>query len=191
MNESPPKQLIDGSSPMTPEALLERLASMDIDVETTHHESVFTVEEAKAVRGDLPGCHTKNLFVRNKKQSMWLIVCEQDRTVNLRALGEVLGAGRLSFGSPRRLMHRLGVEPGSVNPFAIVNDVENVVTVVLERAILRHDGPLNFHPLDNAMTTAIGVEDFLRFLETEGHPPVLVTLDEPAAPGPVVPGSLP
>ena len=74
-------------------------------------------------------------------------------------------------------MQRLGVTPGSVNPFAIVNDVEGVVTVVLERAILNQGGPLNFHPLDNAMTTAIGARDFLRFLDAEHHPPVLVDFE--------------
>lgn len=174
--QAPAMRLIDGSDPMSPEALLERLREMGIDVETTHHAPVFTVAEAKAVRGSLPGCHTKNLFVRNKKKRMWLIVCEQDRRVDLRALGETIGAGRLSFGSPRRLMERLGVTPGAVNPFAIVNDVEGVVTVVLERSIL-DDKPLNFHPLDNAMTTAIGAQDFLRFLESEDHSPVLVDLD--------------
>jgi Ala-tRNA(Pro) deacylase len=170
--------LIDGSLPMTAGALLEHLKEMEMEVVTTHHAPVCTVMEAKAVRGGLPGCHTKNLFVRNKKQRMWLVVCEQDRSVDLRALGEMLGAGRLSFGSPRRLMERLGVTPGSVNPFAVVNDVEGVVTVVLERCILDSNGPLNFHPLDNAMTTAIGPQDFLRFLEAEGHLPVLVDLGD-------------
>jgi Ala-tRNA(Pro) deacylase len=176
-------KLVDGSEPMTPESLLEQFQNMGIEVETTHHAPVFTVEEAKAVRGGLPGCHTKNLFVRNKKQRMWLIVCEQDRPVDLRALGERLGAGRLSFGSPRRLMQRLGVTPGSVNPFAIVNDLEGVVTVVLDRAILDQSGPLNFHPLDNAMTSAISAQDFLDFLEAEGHPPVVLSFDsEPLHP---------
>ena len=141
------------------------------------HPPVFTVEEAKAVRGSIPGCHTKNLFLRNKKEQMWLLVCHQDQGVDLRSLGARLGSrSRLSFGSPRRLMRYLGVVPGAVNPFAVINDVEGAVTVVLDRAILEWD-VLNFHPLDNALTTSIRATDFLRFLAEEGHPPVEVDLE--------------
>lgn len=171
--EAPPAKLIDDSDPMSPAALLQYLQSMGIEVVTARHAPVFTVEEAKGKRGSMPGCHTKNLFLRNKKKRMWLVVCEQNRKVDLRALGDTLGAGRLSFGSPRRLMERLGVAPGSVTPFAIVNDVEGAVTVVLERVMLDQD-PLNFHPLDNSMTTAIAAKDLLRFLEAENHSPTLV-----------------
>lgn len=152
---------------------------MGIEVVTHEHAPVFTVEEAKEVRGHLPGCHTKNLFVRNKKEQMFLVVCEQDRRVRLKELGELLGAGRLSFGSPRRLMRRLGVMPGSVNPFAVINDLEREVEVVLDRAILE-DEPLNFHPLDNSMTTAISSADLLRFLDDVGHPPRIMDFPPPS-----------
>jgi Ala-tRNA(Pro) deacylase len=177
MTDAPDPRLADGSLPATPDQLFERLTELGIEVVTETHAPVFTVPEAKAVRSHIPGCHTKNLFVRNKKQRMWLIVCHQDRVVDLRALGEKVGGGRLSFGSPRRLMNYLGVIPGAVNPFAIINDHGRRVVVVLDSHILEEE-PLNFHPLDNAMTTSIGVEDFLRFLEAEDHPPVLVDFDE-------------
>lgn len=180
MPDSNTHLLVDGRLPMTADALLERLAGRGLSVTTVRHDPVFTVEEAKRVRGSLPGCHTKNLFLRNKKKRMWLLVCEQDREVDLLALGKHLGAGRLSFGSPTRLMQYLGVIPGAVNPFAVVNDGGGAVTVVLDRAILDQD-PLNFHPLDNGMTTSIAPADFLRFLEMEGHSPALVELPLPPA----------
>ena len=136
---------------------------------------MFTVEEAKAHRGDLPGGHTKNLFLRNKKGSMWLVVCPEDRAVDLQDLARRLGAGRFSFGSPERLAKHLGIVPGAVSPLAVINDKDGLVRVVVDRKVLESD-PLNFHPLDNSMTTAIGAEDFLRFLEAENHAPEKIDL---------------
>ncbi len=167
--------LIDGTLPAKPEDLFRRLDELDISFENHTHAPVFTVDEARAIRGDLPGCHTKNLFVRDKKERMWLIVCEQDAPVQLREMESVISSKRLSFGSPKRLMHYLGVIPGAVNPFAVMNDGTRSVQVVVDREILAKE-PLNFHPLDNAMTTAIGANDLLRFLEAEGHPPLMVDL---------------
>ena len=102
--------------PATPEQLFAHLDALNIRVERHTHAPVFTVEEAKGLRGLLPGGHCKNLFLRNKKGQQWLVVCEEDRAVDLRRLGERLGAGRLSFGSADRLMRVLGVPPGSVTP---------------------------------------------------------------------------
>ncbi len=168
-----PGRLADGSEPATPEAFLQRLEELGIEHRTVNHPPVFTVEEAKALRGELPGSHTKNLFLRNKKGKMWLVVCLEDRTLELKALAKRLGAGRFSFASAERLMQFLGVVPGAVTPFAVVNDHGGRVRVVLDRGILERE-PLNFHPLDNSMTTSLGAQDFLRFLEAEGHPPELV-----------------
>lgn len=167
--------LIDDRTPATPDDLFRRLDELGITFVNHTHAPLFTVEEARGIRGDLPGCHTKNLFVRDKKQRMWLLVCEQDTEVRLREIEDVIGSKRLSFGSPKRLMHYLGVIPGAVNPFAIMNDHSRAVQVVLDRTILEHE-PLNFHPLDNAMTTAVGTDDFLRFLEAEAHPPLIIEL---------------
>ncbi len=106
----------------SPQQLFARLEQLGIAQRTVEHPAVFTVEEAKALRGDLPGHHVKNLFLRNKKEEMWLVVALEDRAIDLKRLGEVLGAGRLSFGSAERLKRHLGVEPGSVTPLALIND---------------------------------------------------------------------
>jgi Ala-tRNA(Pro) deacylase len=98
---------------LSPQQLFARLEQLGIAQRSIEHPAVFTVEEAKALRGDLPGHHVKNLFLRNKKEEMWLVVALEDRAIDLRRLGEVLGAGRLSFGSAERLKRHLGVEPGS------------------------------------------------------------------------------
>jgi Ala-tRNA(Pro) deacylase len=155
---------------VTPRELLARLAELGIAHHTVEHAPVFTVEQAKAHRGELPGHHIKNLFLRNKKEAMWLVVALEDRAIDLKWLGEALGAGRLSFGSPERLRTCLGVEPGSVTPFAVINDTGHKVTLVLDSA-LKTGGPINAHPLTNTMTSAIGGEDLLRFFATTGHRP--------------------
>ena len=168
--------LIDGSPPKTPEGLLRRLNNLGLNTQTVDHPPVFTAEEAKALRGEIAGSHTKNLFLRNKKGAMWLVVCLEDRKVDLKDLGERLGAGRLSFGSAERLMKYLGVVPGAVTPFGVINDKEGAVRVALDRKILEHE-PLNFHPLDNAKTTSIAAADFMQFLEAEDHVAILIDFD--------------
>lgn len=159
--------------PTSPERLLARLAELGIASKTVDHEPVFTVEEAKALRGALTGGHIKNLFLRNKKEEMWLVVVEEDKRVDLKALGERLGAGKLSFGSPDRLMTYLGVLPGAVTPFSIINDKGGKVTLVLDEDLLGFD-PVNCHPLVNNKTTALSPQDLVRFLEAEGHKPQMM-----------------
>jgi len=155
---------------LSPQQLFDRLARLGIAHTTVEHEPVFTVEQAKAHRGVLPGHHIKNLFLRNKKEEMWLVVVLEDRAIDLKQLGERLGAGRLSFGSPERLRTWLGVEPGSVTPLSTINDAGHKVTLVLDSA-LRDGGPVNVHPLTNTMTSAIELPDLLRFFGATGHPP--------------------
>ena len=155
---------------MSPQQLFARLDALGLAYDTVEHAPVFTVEQAKQHRGVLPGHHIKNLFLRNKKEAMWLVVALEDREIDLRKLGERLGAGRLSFGSPERLRQYLGVEPGSVTPFAVVNDTDHRVTLVLDRGVAE-GGPLNAHPLTNTMTTAISFADLCRFFEATGHGP--------------------
>jgi len=155
---------------LSPQQLFARLAELGLAHNTVEHAPVFTVEEAKAHRGELPGHHIKNLFLRNKKEEMWLVVALEDRTIDLKRLGEVLGAGRLSFGSPERLRKRLGIEPGSVTPFAVINDPDHKVKLVLDSG-LRADGLINAHPLTNTMTSAISLPDLLRFFDSTGHAP--------------------
>jgi len=133
------------------------------------------VEEAKQVRRDLPGAHTKSLFVRDKKGVMWLVVALEDRPVDLASVARRLGCKRFSFGSGERLMRFLGVQPGAVSPLAVLNDRTGAVSVALDEGLRGHD-VWNLHPLDNEHTTAIRAEDMLRFMVAVGHPPHWVDL---------------
>ncbi len=164
---------MDDLPPTSAEDLIAYLESLGIETRTVEHPAVFTVEEARRLRGELPGAHSKSLFLRNKKGRMWLVVTLEDRDIDLKDLGERLGAGRLSFGSPDRLMRYLGVIPGAVTPFGVLNDHDDAVTVALDRQMLEVD-PLNFHPLDNTKTTAISTDGLLRFLQATDHPPVML-----------------
>ena len=161
--------------PHTPDELLAVLRDLGIAVETVDHPPVFTVAEAKAHR-NIDGMHVKNLFLRNKKKRMWLVVAREDRSIDLKTLAKRLDAGHVSFGSADRLAKYLGVEPGAVTPFGVINDDEHAVQVVLDAA-LRGDAPICCHPLTNAKTTAIAYADLLRFLEHTGHPPQLLDFD--------------
>jgi Ala-tRNA(Pro) deacylase len=163
------------SRPATPEDLFARLESLGIRTRTVSHPAVFTVEEAKQLRGELPGGHVKNLFLRNKKGEMWLVVAEEDRKIDLKALAERIGAGKVSFASPERLMQYLGVIPGAVTPFGLINDRNREVQVVIDAGLLAHD-PVNVHPLTNDRTTAIAPRDLLRFIEACGHKPEVIDL---------------
>lgn len=170
--------LADGSVPRNPRQLLDHLADLGIEAPTFEHPPVFTVEEAKALRGELEGAHTKNLFVRDKKGVMWLIVALEDRVVDLRSLAVKLGHKRFSFGSPQRLMLYLGAIPGAVTPFGVFNDVTGAVRVALDEGLRDHE-LWNFHPLDNGMTTTIRADDMVRFLESVDHPPRWVDIASP------------
>ncbi len=161
---------------VTPEALLRHLDALGIEVRTVTHRPVFTVEEAKEHRGALPGAHTKNLFLRDKKGAMWLAVVLESRPVDLNTLAAKLGHRRFSFGSADRLMRYLGVIPGSVTPFAVVNDRGGEVRVALDASLQDHEF-WNFHPLVNSMTTTLRADDMLRFLEAVDHPPTWVDFD--------------
>ena len=167
--------LIDGTAPLASADLLVRLDTLDITHRTVEHVPVYTVAESRGLRADFPGGHSKNLFLRNKKGRMWLVTCLEDRAIDLKELAGRLGAGRFSFASAERLMRYLGVIPGAVTPFAVVNDHGGAVQVVLDAGLLAHD-PLNFHPLDNAMTTAISADGLLRFLEHTDHVPQVVDM---------------
>ncbi len=162
--------------PATPDELLGLLAELGIRSKTHEHPPVFTVEESKRLRGRLPGGHCKSLFLKDKGERLWLVVALEDRPVDLKALRRRLDARKtLSFGSAELLMAALGVTPGSVTPFGVVNDRSGRVTVVLERRMLGQD-PLNYHPLVNDRTTAISPADLLKFLAASGHEPLVLDL---------------
>jgi Ala-tRNA(Pro) deacylase len=162
---------------MTDEGLFARLDGLGIVYRTHCHPPLFTVEESQALRGTLPGLHIKNLFLRDKKKKFWLVTALEDRKIDLKALRRRLGAkGSLSFGSPELLMTHLGVAPGAVTPFGIINDRAGNVSVVLDQALLG-PGPLNAHPLRNDRTTALAPGDLVRFLEAESHAPLILDFD--------------
>ncbi len=155
--------------PATPDDLFQHLDALGIAHETTQHQPVFTVAESQALRGTLPGGHSKNLFLKNKKGDLWLVTAAEDAAVDLKALTKTLGAGRLSFGKPDLLLEVLGVEPGSVTPFGLINDPNRRVTFVLDTRLAAIMEPLHFHPLVNNATTAISTADFRAFLAAAGH----------------------
>ena len=155
--------------PATPADLFAYLDSLAIGHKTVDHPRVFTVEEARALRGDQPGGYTKNLFLRDKKGALYLVVAPEDVAIELKSLHRVLGAtGRFTFAAAEQLRETLGVEPGSVTPFAAINDTAGRVTFVLDAALMAHD-VLNFHPLVNTGTTTIAREGLLKFLDATGH----------------------
>jgi Ala-tRNA(Pro) deacylase len=150
---------------------LSYLDGLGIAHKTMTHPPVFTVEQAKTLRGEIAGAHTKNLFLRDKKNALFLVVALESSQIDLKGLHRLLGAnGRFSFGSADLLREVWGVEPGSVTPFGAVNDTEGRVTVVLDAAMMDYD-TLNYHPLLNTMTTTIARGDLVKFLEATGHPP--------------------
>lgn len=161
--------------PTSSDTLLRRLDALGIAHKTITHVPVYTVEESKTLRGELPGGHSKNLFLRDKKKRSFLAVLLEDRDVDLKTLEQKMGAGRLSFGSPDRLKEFLGVIPGSVTPFAMINDVERRVAFHFDRGFLDFE-VVNFHPLRNDMTTAISPQDVLKFVEACGHEVTLLDL---------------
>lgn len=147
---------------------------------TIAHAPVFTVEEAEEVLIKIPGGHTKNLFLKDKKGGLWLAVVRAHLRVDLPALAKQLDAPRFSFGSAELLIATLGIAPGSVTPFALMNDTTHQVSTVLDEGLLALD-PVNFHPLRNDRTTAISPAGLLRFVKACGHAPRIVPIPEKAS----------
>ncbi|NNM74387.1 prolyl-tRNA synthetase associated domain-containing protein [Enterovirga aerilata] len=165
---------------LTPSELLDRLRHLGIAAETHEHEAVFRVAESRSVKQAIPGAHSKNLFLKDRKGRLFLVVAEHETEIDLKRLHETIGAsGRLSFGSADLLRDTLGVEPGSVTPFAAANDRENRVTVILDEALVRAER-VNFHPLVNTMTTGLTPAELLAFLRACGHEPRICRLPAPA-----------
>lgn len=165
--------------PITPAGLFAALDRLGIAYATVKHPPLFTVEQSRELRGQIPGAHTKNLFLRDKKNALYLVTALEDAEIELKSLHRRLGAtGRFSFGSADLMREVLGVTPGSVTPFGAINDVEGRVTVVLDADLMAHD-TINAHPLENTMTTSIASSDLVTFLESTSHPPRIERITGP------------
>ncbi len=168
--------------PTSPEDLLDYLGSLSIEAETVEHPPLHTVEDSQAMRGEIPGGHTKNLFVKDKKNRLFLLVLGETTAIDLKRVHEKIGAsGRVSFGSAELLEQVWGVRPGAVTPFGAINDEAGRVRVVLDEAMMRHER-LNFHPLINTRTTGLASADLVKFLRATGHDPLVVALGQNEAP---------
>jgi Ala-tRNA(Pro) deacylase len=161
---------------LEPEQLLHRLTDLGIGHRTVEHPAVFTVEEARRHTAHLPGGHCKSLFLKDRKGGLWLLVCLDHRRIDMGRLAKAIDSPRLSFGQAELLQEVLGVGPGSVTPFALINDRDRRVQPLLDEAMLARDR-LNFHPLTNRATTTIAAADLPRFLEACGHRPQVIDFD--------------
>lgn len=170
MSDTELPALIDGSMPLTPNVLITMLDEDNIAHRTVQHPAMRTVEDAKAQRVPSDHGHTKNLFLRNRKGRMWLLTLHEDRVIDLKAAAALVGTDRFSFASPERLQHYLGVTPGAVSAFSILNDVTRVVSFYIDEALMASP-ELHIHPLVNTMTTTIDRQDLFRFLKTHDYEP--------------------
>ncbi len=167
--------------PFSRHELLEYLGQHGISTTTIDHAPVFTVEESRDVRGKIAGGHTKNLFLKDKKGQIFLVVAQEDTAIDLKNLHKTLRCGRLSFGKPALLAQLLGVNPGSVTAFGVINDREKAVKVIVDARLMGHE-TINCHPLRNDATTSILRDDLMAFFRLTGHEPAIVTLPGPQSP---------
>lgn len=167
--------------PATEQDLFALLDSLGVAHATTRHRAVFTVGEGEDLKAAMPGAHTKNLFLKDKKGAFFLVCAEQSTQIDLNALSKALGAGRFSFGNADLLLEFLGVTPGSVTIFALMNDPAGRVSLVLDEALVEAD-LVNFHPLTNTATTAVAPAALGAFLAAVNHPPRRVAFDQSGQP---------
>jgi len=157
------------SMPKTEAELFAFLAELGIAVSTIRHPPLYTVADSQALRGEIAGGHTKNLFLKDKKDNFFLVTVGEDAVVDLKQIHQLIGAsGRVSFGKPEMLMELLGVSPGAVTVFGVINDTEKRVKLVLDEDLMAH-AVINGHPLTNEATTSIASADLIRFVEATGH----------------------
>ena len=155
--------------------LFEHFETLNIQTKTHQHQAAFSVKEAQHLRGTIEGGHCKNLFLKDKKSQIWLIVCLEDTQINLKTAPAKIGSARLSFGKPELMNEVLSLMPGSVTPFGLINDKDGQVNVILEKSMMEQND-LNFHPLINTATTTIKSNDLVKFIVSCGHNPQIVDL---------------
>lgn len=165
---------------LSPKELLDYLQNLGIEVTTVEHPPLFTVADSQGLRGEISGGHTKNLFLKDKKDNFFLVTVEEDAAVDLKSIHQVIGAAsRVSFGKPEKLLEYLGVIPGSVTVFGAINDRDHNVQVVIDADLMKYD-VINGHPLTNEATTSIRREDLIAFLKSTGHEPRILAVSEGA-----------
>ena len=168
--------------PATAADLYARFDALGIAWRTIEHDPVFRVEEGREIKAAMPGGHTKNLFLKDAKDQLWLISALGESVIDLKTLHRIIGSARLSFGRADLMEEVLGVTPGSVTLFALINDVSHRVRLVLDAGLYRHE-VVNFHPLTNTATTAISSADMDRFVRALGYDPILVDFADLRAQG--------
>mgnify|MGYP000247626311 CR=1 FL=1 len=157
---------------------------LNINTQTFRHPPLFTVDESRKLRGEITGCHCKSLFLKDKKSNFILLVMAEDQPLDMKALFKSktlnidgLNIGRLSFASADRMIEMLGVKPGSVTPFSLINVKNKDLIVALDKTMLENEY-LNYHPLHNEATTTIHKDDLLKFIEYFGFKPIIVDFDQ-------------
>jgi Ala-tRNA(Pro) deacylase len=169
-----------GIMALLPKELLDHLQNLGIEVTTVEHPPLFTVADSQGLRGEIPGGHTKNLVLKDKKDNFFLVTVEEDAVVDLKSIHQVIGAAsRVSFGKPEKLLEYLGVIPGSVTVFGAINDRDHNVQVIIDADLMKYD-VINGHPLTNEATTSIRREDLITFLKSTGHEPRILAVSEGA-----------
>ena len=163
------------SLPTSPEDLMKVLGDAGIDHSFHEHPPLRTVEDSKAFRGNMDGTHVKNLYLRDRKKKNFLVVAQEDRAIDLKSLPDMIGSDRLSFGSADRLFEFLGVRPGAVSPFTLINDTDHRITLALDASLMEAE-MLFFHPLVNDLTLGVTPDGLRRFLAISGHDPMIITL---------------
>ena len=163
--------------PVSRQDLFDYLDKLNIAHNTLNHDPIFRVEDSLELKAQRPGANTKNLFLKDKAGKFFLICAQSDTNIRINKLHPILGCKRLSFGKTDPLLEFLGVTPGSVTLFSILNDTESAVTLILDAALMNHD-IVNFHPLLNDATTAISSADMIKFAKATGHNPVILDFAE-------------
>lgn len=169
----------DNVLPTAPQDIFNVFNELGINYTLHHHPPIFTVAEGEHLKEDIPGLHCRNLFLRDKKKNSFLVVAANETEIDLKKLPDLIDSGRLSFGSSDRLWEMLGIRPGSVNPFTIINDPDKTVKIVLDAKMMDAE-IVNYHPMDNAMTVGLSPKDLLKFIEYCGHTPHIVNLEKAA-----------
>ena len=167
--------------PATRDDLYDAFRACGIDYDTVEHPPIFTVAEGADIKAAMPGGSTKNLFLKDKKGQYFLICAIATTQIRINRLHPILACKRLSFGKEDALYEHLGVRPGSVTLYSIINDPDHKVTLVLDAALLK-ERRVNFHPLENTATTGISTDHMLRFIRHMGRAPIIINFDDIDAP---------